>query len=671
MNSEIERPESPSFDNAGSTNDLCTRPNDIAGPHYQSTCTLQSLNRLGELCQILVEVMMDFQMPEPTESPEEHRPGFFCVYEIYFKGCGLTFPLPEALVRYLSALEIALPQLTPNLLRTILGIITIAAEAGYAIRVLKLNELLSVGSSSKKVGYFSAYPNANRNLISHLPNKEENWHHPWFLVKKSPASIRNLLDLLPSKWTTKPAFIAPTLPTAEFGEFFKIVIEGETLWNFFTLDRFIEANHKLRMIPPGHLLQLPLPPPLPKGTSARANTARRKTMSKSIVEACEVNKSFFQSTVDKKEYSRTLLVDDGNAEGARSAGAYRPTPQRKGHSGRSSHKERSPRCDSPWPTSQTGLCSEPIADLIRKKRDRPTRRSFSPKRDKTRARTDRSPRPSSPPRSMGPPPPVTVSPSSGSGAMETEGNVFRCFKTGKDTILPAFDRWRPAICERFLLHAHHSSRAEIGGSIGQPLHRTHEVQRRAAGTVLKMSELQHKYKAVANYQDAELARSASKARKEVKGRGMELIQGAIVFIKTEKARMELESDIKKEELKAVLEEKRNRLPALPSSSFNPQQFEEFFTESPPLSESGLDWAGVSDSVEPEVPIAPAPILEAVITPPEIPPSTNSETVVIEDDDGSDSVVPSEQPATGEPDETETTAADPESVQIEPVMPENS
>ncbi|KAL9808861.1 hypothetical protein AtNW77_Chr00c002g0321301 [Arabidopsis thaliana] len=231
------------------------------------------------------------------------------------------------------------------------GIITIAAEAGYVIGVPELNELLSVRSSSKKVGYFSAYPNANRNLISHLPNKDENWHHPWFLVKKSPPSIRNIPDFLPTKWTTKPAFIAPTLPTAEFGEFFNIVIEGETLWNSFTLDRFIEANHKLRMSPPVHLLQLPLPPPLPKGTSARAIAARRKTMSKSIVEACEVNKSFLQSTVDKKEYSRTLLVDDGSTEGARSAVAYRPTPHREGHSSRSSHKERSPRRDSPRPTS--------------------------------------------------------------------------------------------------------------------------------------------------------------------------------------------------------------------------------------------------------------------------------------------------------------------------------
>ncbi|KAL9308760.1 hypothetical protein AtEden1_Chr1g0043931 [Arabidopsis thaliana] len=770
MNSEIERPESPSFDDADSSNDLCTRPNDIAGPHYQSTCTLQSLNRLGELCRIPTEVMKDFQMPEPTESPEEHRTGFFCVYEIYFKGCCLTFPLPEALVRYLSALEIALPQLTSNLLRTILGIITSAAEAGYAIGVPKLNELLSVSSFSKKVGYFSAYPNANRNLISHLPNKDENWN-------------------------TKPGtFIAPTLPTAEFGEFFKIVIEGETLWNFFTLDRFIEANHKLRMIPPGHLLQLPLPPLLPKGTSARAIAARCKTMSKSIVEACEVNKSFLQSTVDKKVYSRTLLVDDGSAEGARFAGAYRPTPHREGHSGRSSHKERSPRRDSPQPTSRTGLSSEPIADLIQKKRDRPSRSSSSPKTDKTRARTDRSPRPLSPPRSMGPPPPVTVSPSSGSGgekaersanprrdetkvrdagtkavlvpqtksltAMETEGNVFRCFKTRKDTILPAFDRWRPAIRKQFLLHAHHSSRAnselndmieyyerllldrekdvmawkdkssslesdlrssndtrlkledqldnlsteimKSNGELQEQYQRYDKIQEEhstsrdrlsesessAYELSTQLSELQLKYKAVANYRDAELASSASKARKEVKGRGIELIQGAIVFIQTEKARTELESDIKeyesnlllldqtheddffeereRDELKSVQEEKQNRLAVLPSSSFNPQQFEEFFTESPPLSESG-----VSGSVEPEVPIAPASVLETVITPPKILPSTNSEIVVIEDDDGSDSVVPGEQPATDEPGETETAAADPESVRTEPEIPENS
>ncbi|VYS68225.1 unnamed protein product [Arabidopsis thaliana] len=197
----------------------------------------------------------------------------------------------------------------------------------------------------------------------------------------------------------------------------------------------------------------------------------------------------------------------------------------------------------------------------------------------------------------------------------------------------------------------------------------------------QLSELQLKYKVIANYQDAELARSASKARKEVKGRGMELIQGAIVFIQTETARTELESDIKEYKSNLLLldqthgedfskEQERNELKTVLEEN---EVFEEFFTESPPLSKSGLDWAGASDPVELEASIVPTIIPEAVTTPPEIPPSTNSETVVIEDDDGSDSKVPSEQPTTGEPGETETAAADsvdPESAQPELEVPEN-
>jgi len=129
----------------------------------------------------------------------------------------------------------------------------------------------------------------------------------------------------------------------------------------------------------------------------------------------------------------------------------------------------------------------------------------------------------------------------------------------------------------------------------------------------QFTELEAKYKAIVKLRDAKLAKSESKAIKEVKCRGTELIQGAILFIQTEKTRSELESDIKdhesnlllldqtheedfseeqeRSELKAVLSEKRSRLAALPASSSNPQHFEEFFTESPPLSESSFDWAG--------------------------------------------------------------------------------
>ncbi|XP_020877150.1 meiosis-specific protein ASY2-like [Arabidopsis lyrata subsp. lyrata] len=701
MTSHSERPESPSFDDRRSSNDECTRPNDIGGLHYRSTCTLQSLEPLRELCRIPPEIMAEAQIADPTESPENHRDGYFCVYEIYFKGCGLTFPLPETLVRYLAVLEIALPQLIPNLLRTILGIITVAAEAGYIIGVPELNELLRVRSSSKKTGYFSVYPNANRNVISHLPNKDENWHHPWFLIKKTPASIGNLSDLLPSKWSAKPAFVAPTLPTEEFIGFFKIILEGETLWNSFTLERFIEANRKLRMSPPNQLHRLP-PPPSTQGMSARALTAQRKMISKPMAEACDENKAFLATAIDKKDYSKTLLVDDGSTEGARSVAVFRLIPRRERRDDRPSWRLQSPNRDSPR-SSRDDFSNEPLKDLIRKKRDRSSRSGSSPRREKSRARTDRSPRSSPPTEPMGPPRPVDKSSSSqhdslkskpalvpqikSLSAMEKEGNVFRCFKTRSSAILPEFNKWRSANSELNDIIKHYeglvigqekeidtwkskfsnleadlrsstdskhdledkvdglsSELAKIKGELQDQYDRNYKLQdelscvqgRRheseSSADILnnQLTELHAKYQVIAKLRDSELARSASKARKEVKGRGIELIQGAICFIQTEKSRSDLESDIKehestlilldqihdkdfseaqeRSELTANLTKKRSRLAALPASTFNPQHFEEFFTESPPPSESGLEWAELSflssseaeDATPPEV-----------------------------------------------------------------------
>ncbi|CAA0405420.1 unnamed protein product [Arabidopsis thaliana] len=73
-------------------------------------------------------------------------------------------------------------------------------------------------------------------------------------------------------------------------------------------------------------------------------------------------------------------------------------------------RNQSPRRGSPCSSPRGGLSSESVADLIRKKRDRPARGSSSPRREKSKARTDRSPRSSPPPRLMGPPPPVVTSP---------------------------------------------------------------------------------------------------------------------------------------------------------------------------------------------------------------------------------------------------------------------
>ncbi|KAL9299115.1 hypothetical protein AtEden1_Chr2g0228571 [Arabidopsis thaliana] len=315
--------------------------------------------------------------------------------------------------------------------------------------------------------------------------------------------------------------------------------------------------------------------------------------------------------------------------------------------------------------------------------------------------------------------------------MEKEGNVFRCFKTRKYTILLTFDRWLPAICEQFLLHAHHSSRANTelndmiehyerllldreqdidawkgkfsslesdlrtssdtklkledqvdhlssklmksNGELQDQYQRYDKLQEELSTAQGRLSEsksnaydltnqltkLQAKYNATTKFRDDELAKSASKAIREVKSRGMELIQGAILFIQTEKATSELESD--RSELEAALKEKRTCLDALPTSSFNPQHFEEFFTESPPLSESGLDWDGSSEPTEPEVLPTPIKTTELVTTLPEVPSSVNNETMVIPDDKneyGPESGASTEQPLADEPTEPEHASIDP-------------
>lgn len=157
--------------------------------------------------------------------------------------------------------------------------------------------------------------------------------------------------------------------------------------------------------------------------STGAIAFRRKVLSKPMTEACEENNVFLATAIDKEDYTWILLVDDGSAEGARSAYAFRPTLHREHRGGRSPRRSRSLRRDSPRPNFWSGLSSEPLAELVRKKRDRPSRGNSSPRRDKARARTDCSPRLSPPSRTMGPPPPVATSPSSQWSGEKTDHNT--------------------------------------------------------------------------------------------------------------------------------------------------------------------------------------------------------------------------------------------------------
>lgn len=101
-----------------------------------------------------------------------------------------------------------------------------------------------------------------------------------------------------------------------------------------------------------------------------------------------------------------------------------------------------------------------------------------------------------------------------------------------------------------------------------------------------------KYQSLLKFRELELAKSAQKARKEVKGRGMEMIQEAISYLHVAEVWAKLKSDINEAESNLLLmtqfqaddffqdEETaslnenltmwREQLADLPSTSFDPQ-----------------------------------------------------------------------------------------------------
>ncbi|KAG7557030.1 hypothetical protein ISN44_As11g030310 [Arabidopsis suecica] len=260
--------------------------------HPQSESTVDSLDDLRRLCHIPPEVEMI--VPEPFESPESGREGYCCAYEIYFKGCGLFFPLPEILLTYLNHLGIAFSQMSPNMLRYLLCTFTVAAEAGYSLGLCELLELFQA-RESRTSGYYALYPITDRGLIDSLPLKDNAWRKFWFFFRINNLSIQSSSELL------------------------RAVLERPINWNSFTLERINGAGFSVRMG-----LTNPIDPP-PAGidlSSLNARDRRKiKEANKKIKDQISLvrrDKKNATSTGDDKVYRKTLLVEDGSLEGSKS-----------------------------------------------------------------------------------------------------------------------------------------------------------------------------------------------------------------------------------------------------------------------------------------------------------------------------------------------------------------
>ncbi|CAH8263583.1 unnamed protein product [Arabidopsis lyrata] len=279
--------------------------------HPQSESTVNSLNDLRRLCHIPPEVEM--VVPEPYESPESGREGYCCAYEIYFKGCGLFLPLPEILLLYLNHLGIAFSQMSPNMLRYLLCTFTVAVEAGYSLGLSELLELFQARESQTS-GYYTLYPIVDRNLIDGLPLKDNE-----FFFRINNFSIQSSSELLRIHWSSNLGPQIRPVPSVDFLNFYKAVLERPVNWNSFTLERIHGAGFSVRMSLTHPVDTLPAEIDL---SSLNARDMRKiKEANKKIKDQISLvgrNKKNAASTGDDKVYRKTLLVDDGSLEGSKS-----------------------------------------------------------------------------------------------------------------------------------------------------------------------------------------------------------------------------------------------------------------------------------------------------------------------------------------------------------------
>ncbi|KAG7572536.1 hypothetical protein ISN44_As09g008960 [Arabidopsis suecica] len=548
-------------------NEVFTQSGDKFGPHFRSQSTHASLGALRRLCNIPQEI--EFSLPKPNESPKIVPEGYCCAYEVYFKGCGLFFPIPEVLLLYLLHLGIAFPQMAPNFLRYVLSTLTVSAEAGFFLTTSELLGLFRARESTA-AGIFSMNPIFDRNLIDGMPSHDGPWRKYWFFFRVNPHSVQGLSSLLLPNWSSK--------------------LDGQT-----------------------HPLD---PPSEEKDVSSLNARDKRKILAETKAlkdQLSEIGKKKRIAPISRvgNFHRKTLLVDDGSLEAALSIAV---------DSQRAEIPNNPPIAIAICPSVQEREREKLLLLLIQRGKLQtqilypelplPSDRVIPEEIDELRPEF-----PSSQGLSVSTqnPSPASISETGG----EEIGDFFRSFQTRGGAPLPPFSVWRPEIRQMYVNRACHLSQAftETNGMIFHYENLLHQAMRETAKAKKEINEFKlanqsdrleqakalessfenmkktlaaneqrlrianaerdsarsnalrlkteleeatalseeasHKADFLAKTRAREIAEAEHNAREEMRGFGRQLIQSIMKFIKDEEVWTKLQSD--RAELKSNLD----------------------------------------------------------------------------------------------------------------------
>ncbi|XP_023638879.1 uncharacterized protein At3g60930, chloroplastic-like [Capsella rubella] len=212
-------------------------------PHPRSTIAEEDLVHVKFLCGLTSET--ELIAPGDDLSPEDPPPGYCCAYEIFFSKCGLYFPLPELLVKAMFALGVALPQLCPNFVRTLLCLQTLAEEHGYLITFQDILHLYTIKSGRTR-GTFYLSPLAGLRVFDDFPGKDEQYRGGYFFFPINRDTFGDLQELFFPHWSQKPASLDRGFLSETFADYFVTFGGGQTAWDSFTCPRIREAGARIR-----------------------------------------------------------------------------------------------------------------------------------------------------------------------------------------------------------------------------------------------------------------------------------------------------------------------------------------------------------------------------------------------------------------------------------------
>ncbi|XP_019097435.1 PREDICTED: uncharacterized protein At3g60930, chloroplastic-like [Camelina sativa] len=216
----------------------------VFGPHPPSILSAENIAEIRGSTGIPSEIEIRF--PKVHESPENPPPGYYCAFKIFFSACGLSFPLPELIVKMMFELGFALPQMCPNFVRTVMCLQTLGEEFDYKLSLADFLQVYTVKTGRTK-GTLYVSPLSGLKVFDDLPEKDEKWRKSYFFFLVNELTFGHLANSHISKWTSKIDHFERGLLCPTFVEFFsRFCSQGQIAWDSFSCERIRESTTRLR-----------------------------------------------------------------------------------------------------------------------------------------------------------------------------------------------------------------------------------------------------------------------------------------------------------------------------------------------------------------------------------------------------------------------------------------